>query len=35
MNDSAVRNLDVSTAKPVSPKVVVVGNNLRSVNGAG
>jgi outer membrane lipoprotein SlyB len=35
MNDGSVRNLDISTAPAVGSKVVVEGNNLRSVNGAG
>ena len=35
MNDGSVRNLDISTAPAVGSKVIVEGNNLRSVNGAG
>jgi outer membrane lipoprotein SlyB len=35
MNDGSVRNLDISTAPSVGSKVIVEGNNLRSVNGAG
>ena len=35
MNDGSFRNLDISTAPAVGSKVIVEGNNLRSVNGAG
>jgi outer membrane lipoprotein SlyB len=35
MNDGSIRNLDISTAPAVGSKVIVEGNNLRSVNGAG